>query len=222
MIPYLIDPLIDDLPLKPSEHISAVAAHDRNIYIGTSKGSLFHYHLFEDATDYLQITLISVGSHEITQLLPSESLQKLFLVIDRTLLVFQLPELSPNTIRQLKNVQHICLMENGLSLMIIKQSEVQLVQLQNNSWKLLREFKQQGAILGTAPMNNLILLANENSYEVLIHALEASCHFSNTSLILMSPHLLCFSKRLAQKNTYLQLPRMRILPLHNLSATSEM
>lgn len=167
MIPYLIDPLIDDLPMKPSEHISAVAAHDRNIYIGTSKGSLFHYHLFEDATDYLQITLISVGSHEITQLLPSESLQKLFLVIDRTLLVFQLPELSPNTIRQLKNVQHICLMENGLSLMIIKQSEVQLVQLQNNSWKLLREFKQQGAILGTAPMNNLILLANENSYEVL-------------------------------------------------------
>lgn len=167
MIPHLIDPLIDDLPLKQNEHISAVAAYDRNIYIGTSQGKLLHYHLFEDATDYLQLTLISVGNQGVTQLVTSEQSQRLFLIVDRTLLVFLLPELSPVSTRQLKNIRHICLMEDRVSLMLIKQSGIQLVYLQENSWKLLQEFRHEGAILGTAPMNNLVLLANGKSYETL-------------------------------------------------------
>ncbi|KAI5963935.1 hypothetical protein CANMA_003532 [Candida margitis] len=167
MIPHITEPLIDELPVKENERISAVAAHDRNIYIGTSKGNLFHYHLFEDAIQYLQITSLSVGNKEVTQLVTSSALQKLFLVIDGTLLVFSLPELSPFSARQLKNIRHICLMEDGVSIMLIKPSGIQLIQLSDKSWKLLREFKHEGIISGTAPLNNLILLANGESYEVL-------------------------------------------------------
>ena len=165
MIPYIIDPLIDDLPLKENEYISAVSAHDRNVYIGTSKGNILHYHLFEDATDYLLITLLSIGAKEVSQMVASEQLQKLFLTVDRTLMVYLLPELSPINARQLKNVRRICLTTNGL--MLVKQSGVHIVQLQENTWKLIREFKYEGAVSGAAPINNLILLANDESYEVL-------------------------------------------------------
>ncbi|KAI5961958.1 hypothetical protein KGF57_001586 [Candida theae] len=167
MIPYIIDPLIDDLPLKQNERITAVSAHDRNVYIGTSIGNVLHYHLFEDATDYLQITMMSVGGKEIAQMVASEQLQRLFVLENSTLFVFSLPELSPMSTRQLKNIRHVCLADDGASLMLIKQSSIQIAKLEENSWKLIQDFKYEGAVLGTAPMNNLILLANSKAYEIL-------------------------------------------------------
>ncbi|KAI5957352.1 hypothetical protein KGF54_000280 [Candida jiufengensis] len=194
MINYIIDPLINDLPLKSNEVITSISSYERNIYIGTSKGTLFHYHLFEDATDYLLISQLSIGSKSIRNLTCLKETQKLSLVCNGFVETYMLPELSPfATTSKLQNIKSICLYEGGNSIITIAKDKLQILRLDGNQWNTIKEIDYNGAIKVTSPVNNLILLANNKTYATLDTTNDnLSPLFEYKSELDVQPHIIQF------------------------------
>ncbi|KAI5961825.1 uncharacterized protein KGF55_003796 [Candida pseudojiufengensis] len=193
MINYSVEPLINDLPLKLNEQISSISSFERNVYIGTSIGNLFHYHLFDDATSYFLITHLPIGSEGVKDISCLENIQKLVLVIDDHIETFSLPELSPFATNKLDNVKSISPYKDGNSIIAIESNKVSFLHLENNQWIVVKNIDYTDAVKVTPPLKDLMLLANKTNYSALdLTTNSITTLFEYQSDLKISPYLVPF------------------------------
>ncbi|KAI3407004.2 hypothetical protein KGF56_000297 [Candida oxycetoniae] len=196
---YQIDPIINEIPLKDDEIISAIESYERSVYIGTSKGNLLQFYKFEDAPNYMLITQQQIAntSKEVTRIVCLSVIQKLLVICDNSIEVFTLPEMAPfSTVTKLKGVRNVSVMEDGASILALRSSIVQVVRLDGNRWKIIGEIKFSLGLISTSPLNDMFLIANEESYFIQNIAHESTlplfAYKSGTGQHNVPPHIELF------------------------------
>ncbi|CAK9437647.1 uncharacterized protein LODBEIA_P20250 [Lodderomyces beijingensis] len=174
MSSYQIDPLLDDIPLK-DDRIVSVETNECSVYIGTAKGNLLQYYLFDDASSYLLITQISIKPKPITALVCLAKLGKLFAICDGTVEVYSLPDLSPfSTNSKLTGARGMSATTSGgggggdgNSLLVFKKDHIEFVQLRNDQWVVQKQVRFPNVRSSNAPVQDLLLVADDQSYAII-------------------------------------------------------
>lgn len=183
---YSIQKLSIDISLESSEFISAVEAHGPNLYVGSSRGQLFHLYLFEDAEDYIVISQLTIGSSikgPITKILLLEDVEMCLLLSNKVLYSYLLPELSPCNVGKLRDVEDILMLRQVKNSKIkskldkvvaFTSTRIRLFQFFKDSIKLLKDIPYAGTLIGLSSAagtllnySNICLVANGSNYEVV-------------------------------------------------------
>lgn len=177
-LPYRSRRLVLDPP-DPNFTISTATAYKNNLYIG-SQGLLSHYHLFEDASNYMLLSLVPIdGTPE--KLIVLEDLEICLVLSNGELSARQLPELLSCLVGKLKQVEDIAILtqrpENKEivdKVVVFLASNLRLVQFTRELVKLLKEVNFSGAQLGvsmscgsTTKYSNRALAADSKSYSLV-------------------------------------------------------
>ncbi|QBM88635.1 CNH domain-containing protein [Metschnikowia aff. pulcherrima] len=180
---WSLQKLAAELPLTANEQITCICAHDSNLYIGTSLGQILHLYLFDDADQYLLILQTSNGDAAITKILAIPDANMCFVLANKVVHSYTLPELSPCRIGKIKDAEDISLLSVGKlksdknksdKVVVFTQAKLRVVQAVQTGNKLLRDINYTGAVLGLlsatgtlAHYSNICIVAKEKRYDVV-------------------------------------------------------
>lgn len=175
-----------EIPLANTEYISCLGSYESNLYLGTSRGRVLHYYLFEDAEEYILILERAVNGSEIApirKIVTLPDLEMCMFLQNKTTFAFSLPELSPLRTGKLKDVEDLLLLSQGKlgssknkndKLLIFTSSKIRVVQMLKDSAKLLRDINYAGALTGLssasgtlANYSNICIVAGATRYDVV-------------------------------------------------------
>lgn len=175
-----------ELPLNAGEAISCISTHKANLYIGTTKGLLLHYYIFDDAEEYILILKLQVLSGEncaIKKVLVVPDVEMCLVLCNRVIYPYTLPELSPchigkikdvNDMSQLSQVKNPKVKNKHDKIIVYTSNKIRVVQLLPDTVKLLRDINYLGAVMGyssaagtLANYSNICLVANDKNYDVV-------------------------------------------------------
>lgn len=168
---------------EPTSSISCVEVHGSNLYVGTESGSLRHFHLFEDATEYMLISEIPVSTAKkpIKKLLILPGIERVLVLCGSVVSVFSLPELSPVNIGKLKDVNdmHATSSTGGTAdIIVFTSSKIRIVQVTRDLLKLVSDLNYSNTKSGvpippsaststTAAGGLLAIVANNKNYDII-------------------------------------------------------
>lgn len=216
-LPYRSRRLVLDPP-RPDFTISTATAFKNNLYIG-SKGLLSHYHLFEDAPNYMLLSLVPIdGTPE--KLLILEDLEICLVLSNGEVSARQLPELLSCLVGKLKQVEDIAILaqrpENKEivdKVVVFLGSNLRLLQYTRELARLLKEVSFSGAQLGvsmscgsTTKYSNKSLVADSKSYSLVDLQLQKRIdlfEFDSESKDRILPVILPFRPQGNSRNEYL-------------------
>lgn len=183
---FLLSRFLPQLDLESLEYVCSVATFDLNLYVGTSKGNILHYLLFDDADDYMLILKIPVNLGETSKVKKILALPDALLCLalaNRVIHAFSLPELSPCHIGKVKDVTEMSELTQVDSpkvknkhdkIIAYTASKIRVVQFLADRIKLLKDINYSGAIIGhssaagtLANYSNICLVANSKNYDVV-------------------------------------------------------
>lgn len=174
------------LPLSSNESICSIAAHDSNLYVGTTHSQLFHLYLFEDAEDYIVISQLSIGNgskSKIDKILLLTDVEQCLILSNNVIYTYLLPELSPCNVGKIRDVQDILTLSQVKSpkikskldkIVAFTSTKIRLLQFSKDVIKLLKDIPYTDSIIGLssaagtlANYSNICLVANKKSYDVV-------------------------------------------------------
>lgn len=183
---YTLTRLPLDVLLNAGEVISSISTHKSNLYIGTSKGLLLHYYIFDDAEEYILILRLQIPgceNHPVKKLLVVPDVEMCLVLCNRVTYPYTLPELSPchigkikdvNDISQLSQVKNPKIKNKHDKVIVYTSNKIRVVQLLPDTIKLLRDINYAGAVVGfssaagtLANYSNICLVANDKNYDVV-------------------------------------------------------
>lgn len=201
--------------LELGEAISCISTYKANLYLGTTHGLLLHYYIFDDAEEYILIMKLLVQSGEncaIKKLLVVPDVEMCLVLCNRVIYPYTLPELSPCRIGKIKDVNDMSKLSQVKNpkvknkhdkIIVYTSSKIRVVQLLQDSVKLLRDIAYVGAVAGLssaagtlANYSNICLVANDKNYDVvdLQHTRRISLFDYNPGqLELVEPHIVPFT-----------------------------
>ncbi|EGW33671.1 uncharacterized protein SPAPADRAFT_147568 [Spathaspora passalidarum NRRL Y-27907] len=168
---YQISPFITNLSLSEDELISTTTTYESNVYIGTTKGIILHYHHFDDVPEYILISQLQISEMPITRILILPVSKRVVVLAGRIAQVYSLPELSPCHIKRMKDINDIALLriENQPdSILVLSPTKVRIIQLHGEQIKIVREIHYTNAIAGDSfNPANLIVIADGSNYDII-------------------------------------------------------
>lgn len=183
---YSIKKLNLQLPLSPNESICSIAAHQSNLYIGTTHSQLFHLYLFEDAEDYIAISQLTIGNgnkSKVTKILLLTDVELCLILCNEIIYTYLLPELSPCSVGKIRDVQDILTLSQVKSpkvknkldkIVAFTGTKIRLLQFSKDVIKLLKDIPYTGSVTGIssaagtlANYSNICFVANGKNYDVV-------------------------------------------------------
>lgn len=175
-----------------SGSITAVASYESNLYIGTSSGRVLHFHLFEDAPEYILIGELEVSKHEVKKILVLVNVARVLVLAGSTTVVYTLPELTASNIGKVRDVRDLVTLSRTLKpvkpraqgdssrqtpddkVVFFTSTKIRILQVSKEGFKLLKDINYAGAVRGISTMSpmssnysNLVLLANQRNYDII-------------------------------------------------------
>ncbi|SGZ53308.1 CIC11C00000005438 [Sungouiella intermedia] len=183
---YALRKLPLDFLLNAGEAISCISTHKSNLYIGTTKGQLLHYYIFDDAEEYILILSLQIPgceNHPVKKLLVVPDAEMCLVLCNRVIYPYTLPELSPCHIGKIKDVNDVSRLSQVKNpkvknkhdkIIVYTSNKIRVVQLLPDTVKLLRDINYAGAVEGfssaagtLANYSNICLVANDKNYDVV-------------------------------------------------------
>ncbi|RLV89630.1 Vacuolar protein sorting-associated protein 3 [Spathaspora sp. JA1] len=176
---YQISPFITNISsLVEDEFISTITTYESNVYIGTTKGIILHYHRFDDVPEYILISQLTISEQQqtITKILVLPMSKRVVILSGRIAQVYSLPELSPCHIKRMKDINDIELLHiehQPDSILVLSPSKLRIVQFQGQQIRIIREIHYTNAITGDSfksnlsNSSNLIVVADNSNYNII-------------------------------------------------------
>lgn len=198
--------------------ISAVAAYRGNVYLGTISGTLRHYHLFDDAEEYMLISEVSVSgsgghnnSNRVKKILILESIERALVVCGNVATVYTLPEFTPCSVGKLRDVNDVVLgsVVGDLVTQVIAftLTKIRLILVAKDLLKLVMDVNYSHGITGVAMKPSIettamTLVANESNYDIVdLKQVRKIPLFEYNSGEKVNPHIVPFSSSDEKENT---------------------
>lgn len=191
--------VIENLQLDtddPSENITSLQSWEANLYVGTSKGRLAHYHQFEDAGSYMMISLLETetGVGGVRKMLILPTINTLMALVGGVLKLYALPELSPYHSKwKMELVVDVLLLaysgriggDLSLSqtqaqpklndkLLAFTPTHIKIIQIGRDQLDVIKEIAYPNSIRGilislsmTSNYSNLAIVANRTNYDII-------------------------------------------------------
>lgn len=170
---------------QDSGSISAVSTYQSNLYIGTSSGRLLHFHLFDDAQEYILIGELEVSNHEIKKLLILTNVGRVLVLAGTVTTVYTLPELTPCHIGKVRDVRDILTLSRAINptrakgnqrsseapgsssrdtrlaqttddkVIFFTSTKIRILQVSKEGFKLLKDINYAGAVRGISTMSTM-------------------------------------------------------------------
>lgn len=163
-----------------SSPISSIGVYQSNLYVGTKSGTIKHYHLFEDAPEYMLISEVPVSSSSaVLKILILADVERALILCGSVASVYSLPELSPINIGKLKEVNDIQTFEtaeDGTNVIVLANSKIRIVKVGRDLLKLVSDLNYSNALTGvpikasssSSPNSkSLALVANKKNYDII-------------------------------------------------------
>ncbi|CAH2353210.1 hypothetical protein CLIB1423_09S05270 [[Candida] railenensis] len=163
-----------------SSPISSIGVYQSNLYVGTKGGTVKHYHLFEDAPEYMLISEVPVSSSSaVLKILILADVERALILCGSVASVYSLPELSPINIGKLKEVNDIQIFEtaeDGTNVIVLASSKIRIVKVGRDSLKLISDLNYSNALKGvpiktssssSSNSKSLALVANKKNYDII-------------------------------------------------------
>ncbi|CUM65521.1 uncharacterized protein PRCAT00003167001 [Priceomyces carsonii] len=171
------------------DSIRCISTYTNNLYVGTLKGRMLHYHKFEDAPDYMLISQLKLSDEllPVKKILIMNGILKALVIVGTICVVYNLPELSACQIGKLKDVNDVLLLAYSQRVTLQKQeaplddkvillssNKIRIIQIRTDLIKLLKDINYSKGIKGVSAASsssinysNLGLVANEASYDLI-------------------------------------------------------
>lgn len=170
---------------QDSGSISTVSTYESNLYIGTSSGRLLHFHLFDDAQEYILIGELEVSNHEIKKLLILTNVGRVLVLAGTVTTVYTLPELTPCHIGKVRDVGDILTLSRAINptrakgpqrsleapgtssrdtrlaqttddkVIFFTSTKIRILQVSKEGFKLLKDINYAGSVKGISTMSTM-------------------------------------------------------------------
>ncbi|CCE86110.1 Piso0_005760 [Millerozyma farinosa CBS 7064] len=178
---YIFQPVVREIEkdLSNDDEISCLATYQANLYIGTARGRLLHYHKFEDADDYMVISQLQVSNNRaVRQILLFTSMEKALVLSADKVAMYSLPEFSPLNIGKLKGITGMSKINNvngenkeeSETSLLWTKDKIRVISVTKQSIKLLKDINYSNtlACVSTSIENGkYVIAANESTYVIL-------------------------------------------------------
>lgn len=178
---YIFQPVVREIEkdLSNDDEISCLATYQANLYIGTAKGRLLHYHKFEDADDYMNISQLQVSNNRaVRQILLFTSVEKALVLSADKVAMYSLPEFSPLNIGKLKGITGMLKInrvngdnkEGSETSLLWTKDKIRMISVTKQLIKLLKDINYSNtlACVSTSVENGkYVIAANESTYVIL-------------------------------------------------------
>uniref|UniRef100_A0A060T5U8 ARAD1B06512p n=1 Tax=Blastobotrys adeninivorans TaxID=409370 RepID=A0A060T5U8_BLAAD len=179
MVSYTRVPLIsgDEIEKHNDAAITAVAAYDQSLYLGTSSGEVLHFFRADDS--YIissKQKTHSKKTRSVSRILLLPSVSRGLVLCNQTTAVFSLPEFTPlSNMGSLRDVNDICIdsdnstvasAESGVEVTVFAKSLIRVVNVFPESLKLVRNIDYPGVVTGVR-RSLYGLVANTESYDLI-------------------------------------------------------
>ncbi|ODV79551.1 uncharacterized protein CANTADRAFT_10435 [Suhomyces tanzawaensis NRRL Y-17324] len=209
-----------------NEHITTIRSYEANLYVGTSKGKILHYHLFEDAPSYILITQLSILDEPVTKMIILPQTQRALILAGGTATLYSLPELTPSNIGKIRDAHDILLLSYSVhattqsrapvqndKIIAFTPQKIRILQVGPDQIKLLKDVNYSKAIKGistasamSSNYSNLVLVANDSHYDIidLKHTRKIPLfEYSNGSNRNVNPYIIPFNAEDKEEEEYL-------------------
>lgn len=178
---YIFQPVVREIEkdLSNDDEISCLATYQANLYIGTAKGRLLHYHKFEDADDYMIISQLQVSNNKaVQQILLFTSVEKALVLSGDKVAMYSLPEFSPLNIGKLKGITGMLKInrvngdnkEGSETSLLWTKDKIRVISVTKQLIKLLKDINYSNTLACVSTLvenGKYVIAANESTYVIL-------------------------------------------------------
>lgn len=185
-VQFHLQSVVSEKSLEDGEYLTEVAAHNSNLYVGTSLGNVLHYVQFEDSPVYILLSRISASSTQkpVHKIVLLELIERVLILCGNVASVYSLLDLSACKLGKLKDVRTISLLSYKEELkkaantsqkaLVVGFNKVRIIQISRDLIKLVKDVNYNDALSGVScsatssiAYSNLVVVSNKSTYDLI-------------------------------------------------------